>query len=81
MRTVTRTVVFTDLAGYTASVSRADREGLRDLIVKHEAYVTPIVERHGGRIQSSYEPGQGAVFGIDLPLEAPEMSEDPDAFT
>jgi signal transduction histidine kinase len=31
-----------------------------------------IIERHGGRIQIRSEPGQGAVFEIDLPLVAPE---------
>ena len=32
LATRTLTVVFTDLSNYTASVGRADREGLRDLI-------------------------------------------------
>ena len=34
-----------------------------------------IIERHGGRIQIISEPGQGAVFQIELPLEAPEVAE------
>ncbi len=50
LATVTRTVVFTDLANYTASVSRADRESLRNLISEHERFVRPIVERHNGRV-------------------------------
>lgn len=48
--TVTRTVVFTDLANYTAKVSRTDREGLRAILTEHEALVAPIVEKHGGRV-------------------------------
>ena len=32
-----------------------------------------IIERHGGRIQVVSRPGEGAVFEIDLPLEAPEL--------
>jgi class 3 adenylate cyclase len=48
--TRTRTVVFTDLANYTAKVSRADREGLRRILQEHEALVRPIVTRYGGRI-------------------------------
>ena len=38
-----------------------------------------IFERHGGRIQIVSAPGEGATFQIDLPLEAPEITEDPDA--
>ena len=50
MGTATRTVVFTDLANYTAKVSRTDREGLRRILLEHEALVQPIVEQYGGRI-------------------------------
>jgi hypothetical protein len=42
--------VFTDLANYTARVSRSDREGLRRILKDHEELVAPIVERHGGRV-------------------------------
>ncbi len=48
--TRTRTVVFTDLANYTAKVSRSDREGLRRILQEHEDLVRPIVTRYGGRI-------------------------------
>ena len=50
MGTVTRTVVFTDLANYTAKVSRTDREGLRQILKEHEGLVAPIVEKYGGRV-------------------------------
>lgn len=50
MATATRTVVFTDLANYTAKVSRMDREGLRRILQEHEQLVSPIVSRYGGRI-------------------------------
>lgn len=50
MGTATRTVVFTDLANYTAKVSRTDREGLRRILVEHEEFVQPIVQKYGGRI-------------------------------
>jgi hypothetical protein len=43
-------VVFTDLANYTAKVSRSDREGLRRILQEHEDLVRPIVTRYGGRI-------------------------------
>ncbi len=42
--------MFTDLANYTAKVSSADRQGLRRILAEHEALVTPIVERHHGRV-------------------------------
>jgi hypothetical protein len=48
--TITRTVVFTDLANYTAQVSNTDRAGLRKILEQHEALVTPIVTRNGGRV-------------------------------
>ena len=48
--TATRTVLFTDLAGYTEKVSGTDREGLRRILREHEEMVRPIVERHGGRV-------------------------------
>lgn len=50
MGTVTKTVCFTDLANYTAKVSRMDREGLRRILAEHEALVSPIVTKYGGRI-------------------------------
>jgi hypothetical protein len=43
-------VVFTDLANYTAKVSRTDREGLHKILREHEELVTPVVERNGGRV-------------------------------
>ncbi|MFK7929679.1 MAG: adenylate/guanylate cyclase domain-containing protein [Myxococcota bacterium] len=48
--TRTRTVVFTDLANYTAKVSRSDREGLRRILQEHEDLVRPIASQYGGRI-------------------------------
>ena len=50
MATATRTVVFTDLANYTQSVSRADRETLRKLLNDHEQFVHSVVGSHNGRI-------------------------------
>lgn len=48
--TVTRTVAFTDIEHYTATVSRANREELRKLLAEHQELVAPIAERFGGRI-------------------------------
>ena len=48
--TVTRTILFTDLADYTGRVSRANREDIRRILSDHEAAVRPLVEYHGGRI-------------------------------
>ncbi len=49
-RTVTRTIVFTDMAGYTQSVSASDREGLRNLLLTHERLVQPVLAARGGRV-------------------------------
>lgn len=62
MATRTRTVVFTDLANYTASVGRADREGLRHLIATHEKLVAPVLERYGGRIVKNLGDSYMALF-------------------
>ncbi|MCB9778248.1 MAG: adenylate/guanylate cyclase domain-containing protein [Alphaproteobacteria bacterium] len=63
MSTVTRTVVFTDLANYTASVGRSDRAALRRLIAEHEKAVAPVVERHNGRIVKNLGDSFMAIFG------------------
>ena len=60
--TRTLTVVFTDLANYTASVGRSDREGLRNLIAMHEQKVAPVVERRGGRIVKNLGDSYMALF-------------------
>ncbi|MCH9670628.1 MAG: adenylate/guanylate cyclase domain-containing protein [Gammaproteobacteria bacterium] len=49
-KTATRTVMFTDIADYTASVARADREGLHQILAEHENRVRPLVEQYQGRI-------------------------------
>jgi len=77
----TRTVVFTDLANYTASVSRANREALRDLLRNHEALVIPTLRRHNGRIVKNLGDSFMALFdsatdavrgGLDLVVRARE---------
>jgi class 3 adenylate cyclase len=53
LATRTCTVVFTDLANYTASVGRSDREGMHQLIAAHKSMVTPILSTRGGEIIKS----------------------------
>lgn len=60
--TRTLTVVFTDLANYTASVGRSDREGLRNLIAMHEQKVAPVVQKRGGRIVKNLGDSYMALF-------------------
>ncbi len=62
LATRTRTVVFTDLANYTASVGRSDRESLRNLIASHEKLVAPVLEQHGGRIVKNLGDSFMALF-------------------
>jgi len=60
--TRTQTVVFTDLTGYTNTVSRSDREALRELIASHEMLVAPVLERYGGRIVKNLGDSYMALF-------------------
>jgi hypothetical protein len=60
--TQTRTVVFTDIADYTASVGRTDREGLRNLIAAHEQTVRPVVETYRGRVVKNLGDSFMALF-------------------
>lgn len=48
MPTKLRTVLFTDLAGYTDAVGRADRNELRNLIQEHEDFTYQLLARHNG---------------------------------
>ena len=50
MATATKTVVFTDLEGYTERVAAADRQGIKKILEEHESRVKPIVERFAGRV-------------------------------
>ncbi len=50
MGTVTRTVLFTDLTGYTERSAGLDREGLHQLLAWHKAQIAPITSRYGGRV-------------------------------
>lgn len=43
-------MLFTDLADYTAAVSRSDRAGLVRMLTEHEELVAPVVHRLGGRV-------------------------------
>ena len=63
MTTATRTVLFTDVADYTAQVSGTDREGLRRLLEQHEAMVRPLVARYHGHIAKNIGDSFLCVFG------------------
>ena len=63
MSTHTRTVVFTDLANYTANVGRLSQAELRKLIADHVGAVTPVVERNNGRVVKNLGDSFMALFG------------------
>ena len=65
--TFTRTVVFTDLANYTAKVSRAGRQDLLKILDAHAALVTPIVERYGGRVVKNLGDSFMCLFNAATP--------------
>jgi class 3 adenylate cyclase len=50
LRTRTKTVVFTDMADYTKSVVKSDREELRALLQRHQGMVEPVLTARGGRV-------------------------------
>lgn len=50
MPTVTQTVMFTDIAGFTHAVGRGDRVGLLGILEQHSSLVRPMVERARGRV-------------------------------
>ena len=82
MATATRTVLFTDLAGYTARVSRADRESLRQILDEHRQVVEPIMSRNGGRIVKNLGDSymclmRSATDGIKAGLEIIEAMRGP----
>ncbi|MDD5090518.1 MAG: adenylate/guanylate cyclase domain-containing protein [Candidatus Wallbacteria bacterium] len=50
MKTQNLTIMFTDIKGFTQRTSGASREGLHDLLSRHEKLLTPVVKKFGGRI-------------------------------
>ena len=61
-RTRTRTVVFTDMEGYTRMMGRADREGQRNLLAMHQQFVEPVLTGRGGRIVKNIGDSFMALF-------------------
>ena len=64
------TVVFCDVAGYTAAGERLDPEALRRLQSRYFADVRAALERHGGKVEKFIGDAAMAVFGI------PQVHED-----
>jgi len=62
LSTVTRTVLFTDLANYTQTVGRSDRSELRKLIAEHERFTLAVLTRHGGRVVKNLGDSYMALF-------------------
>ena len=48
--TQTVTIMFTDIAGYTASVNSMQREDIRRLVERHEQIVTGFLRSKGGEV-------------------------------
>jgi class 3 adenylate cyclase len=48
MASVTRTVLFTDLTGFTQKTADANRAGLRNLLAWHEQVIAPVTARYEG---------------------------------
>jgi class 3 adenylate cyclase/tetratricopeptide (TPR) repeat protein len=71
-REVRKTVslVFTDLAGSTAMAERLDPETVRRVMARYFAFVSSVLERHGGTVEKFVGDAVLAVFGI------PQLHED-----
>jgi len=62
-------VVFCDLAGFTAHTERSDPEDVRARLTTYHARVRQDVERFGGRIEKLMGDGVFAVFGAPIAHE------------
>ena len=62
MATYTKTVVFTDLANYTQSTSKADRNELRKLIAEHEEHTERLFTPYRGKIVKNLGDSFMALF-------------------
>ncbi len=82
-RTVTLTIGFVDLSGFTSVTGRMDPEELRRLVIRFEATAIDIVSGHGGRLIkligdevmfSTVTPDDGCAICIELVTEAAEWA-------
>lgn len=61
-RTRTRSVVFTDMEGYTRLTGSSDREGLRNLLAMHQRFVEPVLTGRSGRVVKNIGDSFMALF-------------------
>ena len=62
MASYTKTVVFTDLANYTQSTAKVDREVLRKLISDHEIHTRTLFDPDGGILEKNLGDSFMALF-------------------
>jgi hypothetical protein len=62
MATLTKTVVFTDIANYTLSTAKANREELRKLIQDHEDHTNELFRPYGGKLVKNLGDSFMAIF-------------------
>ena len=62
MPTFTKTVVFTDIANYTLSTAKANREELRQLIQDHEDHTKELFGPYGGKLVKNLGDSFMAIF-------------------
>jgi class 3 adenylate cyclase len=60
----TVTIIFTDVAGFTATAERSDPEALRSFMSRYFERMSAVVERHGGVVEKFIGDAVMAVFGI-----------------
>jgi class 3 adenylate cyclase/tetratricopeptide (TPR) repeat protein len=59
-------VLFVDLAGFTASSDRADPEDVRDLLERYHASAKECIEQFGGAVEKFIGDAVMAVFGVPV---------------
>ena len=64
MATFTKTVVFTDIANYTLTTAKANREELRKLIQDHEDHTKELFGPYGGELVKNLGDSFMAIFHV-----------------
>ena len=60
-------IMFTDIAGYTATMSKDEAVAI-NLLNKKDSVLKPLIKEHNGTIKVRSKMGSGTTFAIELPI-------------